>query len=693
VKPKKSRLPLDSLGLGDLGRLWSNRPMRMALVGILVLPLVYSCIYLKAFFDPYANMKQLPVAIVNEDRGAVKDGEPVDVGGELVKELREDSKLKWEFVSRRRMMEGFRKGSYYVGIVIPADFSERAVSADSPRPLQGELQYYVDESNNYLAGKLGESIRRELEMSLQEKLAHAYAEAMFEEIGNSADELSKAVDGAEKLAGHVSKAEDGAGRMKQGLGKLEAGARKLRDGTRQLEDGLEQLHAGVKTARGKLDEPMSKVLKAKQVVHEVNDTIQRVARTPLPDDWIAGLKQRAASGDSALSRAGREHEAVRRELDELITRHPELAQDPTVEELRKSLVSAEEALRSGQGDIGSIAGRLEELEREGDRFLELRQVIARESQDLTNRFDRQVQELERMMKDADRLVDGTGRLLEGSRQLEAGQEQLMAGAIRLEAGASELKVGLGKIADGQAKLADGLSEGVDKARENLRGADQKADMMSDPVKMREHKLHKVPNYATGFAPYFISLSLWVGAMVLFTIVDLYRALELPDRPESGPLHLATGALIGSGQAVILSAVLVAALGLNPELPGWLCPFTILISLTFVAINQMLVALLGNVGRFVAIVLLMLQVTSSAGTYPLELLPDFFRELHPVLPMTYAVHGLRAVLSSGELDAVLQDGKILLGYMVAAYIVTRLFLDLGKPAVRKMASAVKTAKAA
>ena len=171
MKGRKENRFLLLSGLRDLERLWAFKPMRMGLIGILLVPLVYCVIYLSAFYDPYENLQYLPVALVNEDRGAVQDGEKIHVGDELVEELLKDPKVKWEVTDREKMEEGFDKGAYYIGIVIPRNFSQAVISVDSPEPLKGQLEYHVDKSNNYLSGTIGDSIRRELEISLDEKLS------------------------------------------------------------------------------------------------------------------------------------------------------------------------------------------------------------------------------------------------------------------------------------------------------------------------------------------------------------------------------------------------------------------------------------------------------------------------------------------------------------------------------------------
>jgi len=200
-----------------------------------------------------------------------------------------------------------------------------------------------------------------------------------------------------------------------------------------------------------------------------------------------------------------------------------------------------------------------------------------------------------------------------------------------------------------------------------------AKMMSDPVTLDTERMGEVVNYGTGFAPYFIPLSLWVGALVTYF---LFR--PLPERAlasGASPLVAAfagfwPAALIGTTQAIVLVGVLEVALGLDPVSPLALYGFAILSAVCFIAVLQFLSAALGSaVGKLVAIVILMLQLTSAAGTFPIEMVPGFFQAIHPLLPMTYVVSGLRQAISGGDLSALAIDALALVGFAAVALLGT------------------------
>ena len=195
--------------------------------------------------------------------------------------------------------------------------------------------------------------------------------------------------------------------------------------------------------------------------------------------------------------------------------------------------------------------------------------------------------------------------------------------------------------------------------------------MSDPVRLTT-RVDPVPNYGTGFAPYFIPLALWVGALMTYFIARPLSGRALASTQPDRNVALAglwPGAAITALQAVVLVVVLQLALGLHPVQPLALVLFALVSALAFTAVLQFLSAAFGTAGKFVAIVLLMLQLTSSGGAFPLQTNPRFFQLINPWLPMTYVVAGLRQAISGGDLRKLAVDTAVLLGFAAAGICAT------------------------
>ncbi|MDQ0733667.1 YhgE/Pip family protein [Arthrobacter agilis] len=295
------------------------------------------------------------------------------------------------------------------------------------------------------------------------------------------------------------------------------------------------------------------------------------------------------------------------------------------------------------------------------------------------------------------LQSGTATLADGTPALRNGIVSASDGASQLAAGASTLSSGAGQVAGGAAGLADGSSQAYDGATQLEDGLgtlstgssdlaqqlDQGAGQVPDydaaqraelsgvaasPVTIDRTHANAVDAYGEGMAPYFIPLALWVGGIITYTVLRAVSPRALASTAASWRVSAAgylQGALFAVLQALVLLGILLAGVGLTTPHPLGLLAFTVLTALVFTAIHQALVALLGGVGRLVALVLLMLQLTSAGGTYPVATSPGFFQFMSPLLPMTHAVEGLRHLIAGGDLGVVWLAALQLLVFFVLA----------------------------
>lgn len=658
---KRTKVKTLFLEYSDLAKIWDIKSMRLAMLGVLALPLMYSFIYLWAFFDPYENIKYLPVAVVNEDVGVHTSEHDLEIGKELVEELQGNSKVKWDFVSRTQMDQGFKEGTYALAVIIPKDFSEKALTVDSPKPLQNMIEYRSDPSQNYLTSRMGNSIIQGLKADLGNQLTKGFLEEVFAGIRESKEKLQEAADGAQSLADGAKKAKDGANTIVSKTKLLQDGANRVAEGNRILATKLQQEVQKLQEKLAKLPVSWNEVKALQTKIHDINKQIQEAAKKPSNQTVdLADMKNR-------LEESRRLQLQANQTLDTILKEHPELSSEENIKKLKDTLFTLQQRSEGNQEQVNLLAKDLGNTS-----TLPSLQEFASYSQQLTNHIDQTIREIETANRKLQEVVSGTQQLAKGS-------SQVAEGISKLQDGQRQLANGLGKIDNGSHRLASGLQDGVDKAEEALVSENEKESVMSDPVQVKEEEMHKVPNYATGFAPYFLSLSLWVGAMILFTIFDIF---QFQSKIAHRPVRLSMVSLVGMLQAIITSAALTIGLGIQVELPIWLYVFTMLMGVTFIALNQMLVTYFGNVGRFLAILILMLQLASSGGTYPIELSPELIQMIHPYLPMSYTVHGLRAVLSSGNEIAVYHDSLILLGYFTVAVILTQLGGRYLIPAIKK-----------
>ncbi|MFF3497589.1 YhgE/Pip family protein [Streptomyces sp. NPDC003247] len=672
--PKLAALELRRFGRGKLPR--------AALVALLLLPLLYGALYLWSFWDPYGRLDRIPVALVNDDEGATADGRRITAGDDITEELRDSEVFEWHEVSAAQARAGVEDGTYYLSLTMPTDFSRRIASSAGDSPETGALRVRTNDANNYIVGQISRTVFSEVRSAASTKASRSFLDRIFISFSDIHGRTVEAADGADQLEGGLGKAEQGSqdladglkdaktgsGKLSKGLKKLDKGAGDLEDGAQKVADGTKALADKVNTAyakagpflednektigdtaqlvadsaqviRGHLATLVKTAPAAAESAHTASDTLAGVYRTRcetpvLPDAACADLeKARDAAADVAL---------VADDVDTLVT-----DQDGDLEALRT--------------DLGTLQEQAQAL---ADRAPHLSEDIA----DAVSRINA-------LDKGAAEVAAGAEKLHTGLGTADTGAADLDEGVGTLKTGAEDLNDGMYKLVDGSVKLAGGLRDGAAQIPDyDERDRDARTAVMADPVRLATQDLHKAPNYGTGFAPYFIPLSLWVGAMVAYMLIPPLNRRALAAGASAWRIALAGWlpvVAIGVLQTAALMAVLHWAIGLDMARAAGTVGFLFLVTACFAALVQWLNARFGAAGRILVLALLMLQLTSAGGTYPVQTSPGFFNALHPFLPMSYVVEALRRLITGGGLQPVWHACVVLAAFTAGALALTAL----------------------
>lgn len=688
----------------ELASIVRNRKVLISVIAVLMVPVLYTAMFLDAFWDPYAKMDSLPVAVVNADKGTEFNGKSMKIGEEFVSKLKENPQFEWKFVSQEEAANGMKDNKYYMTLLIPEDFSEKTTTLTSDHPTPAQLKYLPNESLNFLASQIGNTAVDKMKASLNKEVTQVYARTVFGQMEQLASGIGQASEGASKLADGTTKAKDGAVLIEENLSKLVSGSLTLKDGVTLLEAGGQKLDKGgadLKTGAANLASGLTQLAAAQQQLGAGVDSLGQGAQSVNAgsQNLSGGLSQLAqgsqqlagssataeqaakqlASGltQSAAGAAQLEEKAAQlsQGLEGLAQQNADLAKDPAFQALlagSKQLAGGMIQANAAQGKLSQGAGQLSDglsqlkagittLDGKlGEAYAGSKQ-LAQGGQQLAAGADQVKAGMAQFgsklteAKDggnalsigAQQVAGGAAELHKGLSQLRANIDPFVDGSKQLQDGAQQVATGLIQLNDGTHELSGKLGDASDKTS-GLKVSDSMYDMFADPVHSDVQKVNEVPNYGTGFAPYFLSLGLYVGALVL-TIV--YTVREPAVRPANGwswfwskALTLMTAGII---QALVADAALLFLLDLKVESVPLFLLFSIITSMTFMMLIQFLVTTLQNPGRFLAIVVLIFQLTSSAGTFPLELIPNWLQKVTPWLPMTYSVAGFKAVISSGD----------------------------------------------
>ncbi|MFD2662308.1 YhgE/Pip domain-containing protein, partial [Paenibacillus thailandensis] len=234
---------LKSFG-SEMRAILKNKKMLVSFIGILLIPIMYSGMLIGAFWDPYGQLSKLPVAVVNEDAGAVLDGKSIGVGRDLVERLKDNDEFQWDFVSKEAAEAGLNNGEYYLAVEVPDNFSKQAATLMDENPQPASLVYLKNDGSNYLAGKIGDSAIEKLKNEVSAEVTKAYAESVFDSFGQAAEGFREASGGAAELHDGAEQAKDGAELLQRNLAKLADGSLQLESGVTELASGTSELSAG-----------------------------------------------------------------------------------------------------------------------------------------------------------------------------------------------------------------------------------------------------------------------------------------------------------------------------------------------------------------------------------------------------------------------------------------------------------------
>ncbi|HFJ9478119.1 phage infection protein [Bacillus thuringiensis] len=890
-----------------------SKKILIPIIAVLFVPILYAGMFLWAFWDPYKQLDDLPVAVVNLDKGAVFDGKPIEVGKGLVDNLKDNKNFKWEFVSEKEAKKGMEGRKYYMLVRIPDDFSSNATTLLKDNPKRLNLEYIPNESLNFLSSQIGGTAIEKIKTEVSSTLTKTYAEKMFDSIKDVSKGLADGAEGASKLHDGSSELHDGSskvtdglhtlqgksgeiqtgvgklfdgsgkvtaslntlnsktGEMQIGIGKLvdgsgkvtnglntlnsktsemQAGIGKLVDGSGKVTDGLNtlnsktgemqkgigELHDGSEKVTGGLNKLVSKSGELKTGTTDLSNGMEQLVggqnQLEVASEKIekglqdlnskvkssaAGLEEIQSKGPSILNtvnekidgaganvnqlneltqstagdakNAAQEVANLQKQIESLPKEYQEQLQPfitsavkstatvqqkaagvaggtnklneevkqlkseinqktgdgqsklPNAAELQSLTAGIEQLSSAQKGFVGKFQGfgaklntakeGANKFKNESGQLIDAINQLADGSGQVTTGLDTLSAGANQMAGGVNQLADGSSQVTGGLGQLSAGANQMAGGVNQLADGSNQVTGGLGtlsvganqmaggvnqladgsgqvttglgtlsngstqlidgvnKLADGSGKVTDGLvkvndgsgelaeklGEGAEKTGE-VKGTDKTYDMFASPVKVKTEKMAEVPNYGTGFTPYFLSLGLFVGALLLSIVYPLRDTVGVPKSGFSWFISK-FGVLLSVGiiQAIVADVILLFGLGVEVQSIPYFILFSIITSLAFIALIQCLVTAFGDAGRFIAIITLIMQLTTSAGTFPLELIPKFLQPFNAWLPMTYSVSGLKAVVSSGDFNFMWQNIGMLMIFIVVLSLGTIASLTL------------------
>ena len=660
--------------------LFNNKILLISMAVISFIPILYSGFFLGSIWDPYGQTKNLPVAFVNEDKGASLNGKSLNIGESVEKKLKDNHDLGWEFVSKQQADEGVNNGHFYAVVTIPSDFSQKAASITESEPQQAVINFTTTPAKNYIGSLVSNQAATKVKSSVSEQITQAYAKGILENLDKLGIGLDTAANGASTLHDGLGRLQSGTqtyvGGVKQlavnqqsltgGLAQLSDGSRKLQAGLgqlsnnlptesqlSQLSDGMKQLQSGINQLNASVRNP-SPVLVAQQNKVETDaQTLKKTMKDSESDLLAAGGTLQTLGAQAAAS--GSKSTTI--SLPQISNIYQAFTETKTIIEqtttLRKDLRVLTQQLSAQQTQLQAGVSTLNN----GVNQLTPNAITAFNGYNSVRFANNQ-------------LLAGSTSLTNGLNEAKSGSQKLANGASLLESRSGALIDGTSQLASGADTLANKLADASNRIKIQPTGATTQ-QQIANPVKSEMTEKGNVPNYGYALSPYVLSLSLFVGALVLNVIYPIRKTFSEQESAIRWWLSKASVAGVAAFmQATILMLVMVFFLGLTPEHPAHFIGAIYLTSFAYMSIVSLLVIVLDNPGRFLAMVLLVLQLGSSEGTFPIQTANGFFQAINPLVPMTYSIRALRQAISGG-LDNAFYGGSmwVLVGFLLVANLLT------------------------
>ena len=626
------------------------------LLALVLVPVLVAGGFLWGTWNAGDRLHKVEAAVVNLDEGVTLDDQFIPLGRQLSADLVDSSKeqnFTWVLADAAHAWPGLASGRYAAVVVIPENFSAAATSYGNDDPLTAEqatIAVHTSPVAGVADGLLGNVLANAASRTLNATLTEAYLDRIYIGFNDTGEQFETVADAAGKLADGLDKLNDGSPALVDGVQQVETGAGALASGLQTMKTRTASLPSdGRKLAAG-----------VKQYVAGANQLADQLAEAGKGTVTLAANLSQLAGGLQAFQQS---MAAASTDPTSLGIECPYQTQAECAAFYRgvgTGTGAAAQGVSQLAGGLSALSeGLNEQLPTKAEQAKQAKQLAAFKAGG------------KKLVTGSATLGTGLGQLSAGIAQVADGADKLAGGLPQLTSGVEQYTGGVGKIADGTRKLADGLAEGADKVpsyseaeRENL------AQVVAAPVSTTG--LDGVVTPTVSWASLLIALALWLGALATFAVVkplDARLALSTASTPTLLWRALLPGVIVAAGQAIVLTAIGTAVLGLGWQEAAELAGFLLLAGMAFVLVNHSLAAWMGNAGRLISIAFAVITTVTAVTSA----VPAVFDSLRPLSPLSPALDGLRALLtdSAGAPTAVFTlVGWALVGLAASALAVLR-----------------------
>lgn len=678
---------------------------------VLCIPIIYSFFYLKSYWDPYGNLKDMKIAIVNLDKGV----DDTNQGKELVKELKDKDVMNFCEVSQDDALKGLQNNDYYATITIPSNFTECLNSAKEENKKVATITYSPNQQSNYLASQIINKVVTATEMQLQSKVSKEVVSTLSSTLSDVPNSLQDISNGATEIYNGTSSLNSGLKDLNNGIDQLNnkyeefntgienayKGSSNLNNGISQVNSGMNSLSAGASTLDNAISKINSgvdsltknggdKISQLTQGIETLNNGASKldagVNSYTTNTDTLATNIQSYVAGVQAID------ENQNKILQSIINYNKVVngstVVDPTLKALadnaqsvlniqtQKKITQSGTAISNGALELSKQSETLRAGSKSVSKGTNTLKSNTSELSGLMNKIGTLKSALSSVKTGTQTLKTGVNTLKEGGTQVQNGSKSLEEGLQTLSSSSKTVSQALNTLDEGSKSAVEGSSEllngvntfkteinkGLEDSKAELTKLNGLNDFVEEPVVIEEQPYGEVNSYGVAFTPLFLSIGLWVGALMCYVVLyydQRHRFGKLDYNEKNKILQNLMYIGIGLADGIITGLLLKLGLGFEVANLGIYCLECAVVGAVFMTIIQFLIRNLGDIGKFLALIILVLQLAAAGGTFPVETIDKGFRFLNPLLPMTYSIKVFKECLIQTDTHFILSNTVVLI----------------------------------
>ena len=696
----------------DIGRLSKNIVALIVVIGVCIIPSLYAWFNIAANKDPYGNTANIKIAVANNDAGTENDmlGN-LDVGGQIVDTLKENDSLGWVFVSEDKAISGVKSGEYYAAIVIPDNFSESMVSFLSGKIEQPEFDYYLNEKKNAIAPKITDTGANTIQQQVNTEFVSAAAGTVADILNGSVSGIGTKLDDVQNdISTKISTVSDNLKEYEKALDSVN----KTVDSSNKL---IEKSKKSMATVKSDANSGVNSIKNGTDSLTLVRNDIADFANdlgTEISKAQNSLAKVNTKSGIN-LGKISSKTESIHGQFQEMIT-----SVESIIDKNSEMLTTLKEINKKYPSD--SLTNLINELDSQNSKYKTILQKLGTGSDSINDATTTSVKAVESISK----IIEKNTKDIHSSKVtvengIMTGLNTSLDTFSNIQGTLSGILKGVGPATDNVVTLMDQLENSLDSAKKALSStgssikkvqerldkanvdisvvktskiyiklkdmtnldSDKVASFMSSPVKLKTETFYSVENYGTAMTPFYTNLAIWVGGIVLIAIfkmeVDKSEKIKnfTPTQAYFGRWMLFI--LVGFVQALIICLGDIFILKIKCQHPVLFVVAGLVAAFVYVNLIYALSLTFKHIGKAVSVILVILQIPGSAGTYPIEMTPGFFQAIHPLLPFTYGINAMREAIAGTYGHYYVKNLVILLIYVPIALfiglVLRRLLLNL------------------